>query len=410
MPTARIPNRRRKPSLATARPACGPRTAPAAPLLALGLTLALALCACDSKNAYVAPPPTPVTVARPAQMKVIDYMEFTGTTQAVESVDLVARVQGTLVSVNFTDGALVKKGDLLCVIEPEPFEAALQQARASLASQEAAFRRAETELARSTKLFEAKAGSQSDVVNWQQQRDTARAGMANARAQIEVAQINLSYTKVLAPFDGRVSRRLVDPGNLVGTSSKNQLATIIRYQPIYAYFNMNERDLLRLRARHPGDGSSPPDDVEVELALANEQGFPHKGRMDYADLGVDQNTGTMLLRGVFPNKSMAILPGMFVRLRVAIDEMDKALVVPERALAQDQSGHYLLAVNDKNVVEQRPVTLGPVQNGQQVIAKGLAPTDRIITMGVLRVRPGATVDPQEAKPGAQANATQRKAP
>lgn len=385
------------------------------PLLALAMLLGLA--ACDNRNAYVPPPAPKVTVAKPAQMKVTDYMEFTGTTQSVESVELVARVQGTLTAVNFTDGALVKKGDLLCVIEPEPFEAALQQARASLATQEAALRRAETELARSTKLFEAKAGSQSDVVNWQQQRDTARAGIANARAQIEMAQINLGYTKIVAPFDGRISRRLVDQGNLVGPGAKTQLATILRYQPIYAYFNMNERDLLRLRASRDRDKDhGPPEDIPLDLALANEQGFPHHGSWDYADLGVDPNTGTILLRGVFPNKRRDILPGMFVRVRVAIEELDHALLVPERALGQDQSGHYLLVVNDKNVVEQRPVVLGPVQNGQQVITKGLAPTDRVVTVGILRVRPGATVEPVEAAPGqapqapGQAPKTPDKAP
>lgn len=384
----------------------GDQTKGRAPALALGLAvtlaLALGLSACDSRNAYVAPPPPKVTVAKPAQMKVMDYMEFTGATQSVESVDLVARVQGTLTAVNFADGAFVKKGDLLCVIEPEPFEAALQQARAALATQEAAFRRAETELSRSTKLFEAKAGSQSDVVNWQQQRDTARAGMASAKAQIDVAQINLSYTRITAPFDGRISRRLVDPGNLVGPGAKAQLATILRYQPIHAYFNMNERDLLRLRAsRDRGKDNGPPEEVPLELALANEQGYPHKGTMNYADLGVDQNTGTILLRGVFSNDHRDILPGMFVRIRVIVDELDKALVVPERALGQDQSGHYLLVVNDKNMVEQRPVVLGPLQNGQQVIAKGLAPTDRVVTVGILRVRPGATVEPVEAAPGQQ---------
>lgn len=356
------------------------------PFLFLGL-----VCACEQRNVYQPPPPPKVTVAKPTVQAVTEFLEFTGNAQALESVDLTARVEGFLQDIRFKDGQMVRKGEPLFVIEPRPYEIALQDAKSEIVNQEAKLSRAETEFGRAQKLFKEKAAPESEVVRWEKERDSARAAISQARVRAERAEINLGYARLTAPFDGRIGRRLVDKGNLVGPGGVTKLATVQRIDPIYAYFTVNERDLLRLERARKVNPNLP-----LEMGLADEDGYPRKGRLDFVDLGLDPTTGALILRGTFENSTREVLPGMFLRLRAPIGGREGALLVTERALASDQAGPYVLVVGDKNVVEQRPVVLGTKVGGMRVIEKGLEPADRVIVTGLQRARPGATVDPEAA--------------
>lgn len=362
------------------------------------LALAVALAACDKRNTYVAPPPPKVTVAKPVRQPVVDYIEFTGNTQAVQTVNLTARVEGFLQKILFTDGQEVKQGQPLFVIEPAPYKAKVEQAKADVDSQKARLIQAEKEFARAQKLFAEKAGPDTEVVKWQRERDAAKADLEAAKAQLDIAQINLGYTQVNAPFDGRVSRRMVDMGNLVGSGGQaTTLATVIKDNPIYAYFTLSERDLLRVIRVHQGKEQERAERKHnLEMGLSDQQGYPIRGKFDYYDLGVDPQTGTMLLRGVFDNPDGNILPGLFVRLRAPLETRD-ALTLPETAVEVGQVGHYVLTVDEKNTVAAVPVVVGQAVNGLRVIEKGLTGNERVVVDGVQRARPGSPVTPEEAK-------------
>jgi RND family efflux transporter MFP subunit len=365
------------------------------------------LAACEQRNEYMEPPPPKVTVAKPLQQEIIDYLEFTGITHAFEEVEMRARVAGFLQSMEFTPGTKVEKDDLLFVIEPSEYQAELDAAEAELGSAEATLKRAQTEFARAQKLFKQKAGAQTDVVKWRGERDVARAAVLRAKAKVEKAGLDLSYTKVTAPITGRVSRNLVDMGNLVGEGEPTLLTTITRFDPMYAYFNLNERDLLKVMAMNrkeiekkgldPAKDSQAKADLTVSLGLANEEGYPHQGIVDFTESGVDPATGTLQLRGVFPNPGPAkvLIPGLFTRLRMPIDKRENALLVTERAIGSDQSGRYLLTVNSENVVEKKPVRMGRLVDGLRVIEEGLQLDDRVVVNGIQRARPGAKVDPEQ---------------
>ncbi len=365
------------------------------------------LAACEQRNAYVEPPPPKVTVAKPLQQEVTNYLEFTGTTQAFEEVEVRARVAGFLQSMEFSPGTKVEKGDLLFVIDPSEYQAELNAAEAELASAEATLKRAQTEFARAQKLFKQKAGAEKDVVKWRGERDIARAAIARAKAKVDQARLDLSYTKVTAPITGRVSRNLVDLGNLVGEGEPTLLTKVTRADPMYAYFNLNERDLLmamamyRKRVEEKGyDPEKDPGskaDLQLFLGLANEEGYPHKGIMDFADSGVDTSTGTLQLRGVFPNPgpSPVLIPGLFTRLRMPIEKRENALLVTERAIGADQGGRYLLTVISENMVEKRPIRMGRLVDGLRVIEEGVKPGEWVVVNGLQRARPGAKVDPEQ---------------
>lgn len=365
-------------------------------LLPGALALTVALAACEEKNTFVPPPPPKVTVAAPVQKAVTDYLEFTGNTQAIYTVALPARVEGYLQGLHFRDGDDVKKGDLLFTIQPEQYQAQLQQAEAQVLAQRAALEHAETELRRYSRLFEQKAAAATDVDNWLFQRDSAKAALLNAQAQVDLAKLNLSYARVTAPFDGRMGRRLVDPGNLVGPGKNTTLAEINQIDPIYAYFTINELDLLRVRRlqQEAGGADYRSRPVPVYAGLANETGFPHEGRIDFAAISVDPNTGTLLLRAVFPNPDRAILPGLFARIRVPVGREANAILVPEVALGFDQIGRYVLVVDDKNIVERRTVKVGPAVEELRVIDEGLQGTERVVVNGLLRAIPGREVSPE----------------
>ena len=374
--------------------------------VAVSLLLVWIIAGCGRGGEYVEPPPPKVTIAQPLVQEVIDYLEFTGTTAAFEEADVRARVPGFLESMHFIPGTDVKEGDLLFVIDPREYEAGLDAAKAEVQSADAQLQRAEIELARAKKLFEQKAGAEADVVKWRGQRDVAEAAVVRAEAKLKRARLDLSYTKVKAPISGRVSRNYVDLGNLVGEGEPTLLATVTRFDPMYVYFNLNERDLLKVMAMYreeieeknldPATKSGGEAEIPIFLGLANEEGYPHQGMYDFAESALDPGTGTLQLRGVFanPGRPPFLLPGLFTRLRMPIDTRANALLVTERAIGADQSGRYLLAVNSENVVEKRLIRMGQLVDGLRVIEEGLQPGEWVVVTGLQRARPGGKVAPE----------------
>jgi RND family efflux transporter MFP subunit len=353
----------------------------------------------DNPSSSTAVPPT-VTVAKPIAQAVADYLDFTGNTAATNSVNLVARVEGFLEKISFTDGARVRKGDLLFTIQQEQYKAQLQQAEAQVASQKAALSHAVTELARYIALVKEDAATQTEVDHWAYQKEAAQAGILNAQAQVEIAKLNLSYTLIRAPFDGRMGRHLVNTGNVVGAmGQQTTLAQIDQIDPIYVYFTINERDLLRVIERAKRTSTAPIAERQIPIffGLSNEQGYPHEGRLDFASISVAPTTGTLQLRGTFPNPDRTVLPGLFVRVRVPALEKRNALLIPGDAVSFDQQGEYVLVVNNKNVVERRGVKTGPQVGGLLVVGDGLKPDDLVIVAGILQAIPGRVVNPQRAE-------------
>ena len=363
------------------------------------------LSACE-QNTFVPPPPAKVDVAVPVKRSFTRYLEATGNTAAIKNVDLVARVQGFLQSINYKDGAFVKEGTSLFTIEPDTYKLKLEQAQAAETGAQATVRQAEADFKRQQELVQRQAVSQATLDTSTSTRDNAQANLLQAQVNTKIAAVNYGYTNVTAPFDGVVSAHLVSVGELVGASSPTQLATIVALDPIWVNFNVNEQDVLRIRAEARRRGLTADDlrQLPVEVGLQTETGYPHKGRLDYAAATLNQSTGTLPVRGVLPNSDRTLLPGFFVRVRVPIDQEQNALFVPDVALGSDQAGRYLLVVNGENVIEQRKVRTGPLEGELRVIEDGLKPDDRVVTAGLLRAIPGQKVDPQlkkiEAQPAA----------
>jgi RND family efflux transporter MFP subunit len=361
----------------------------------IALPLVVLLAACGEQNRYVAPPPPKVTVAHPVQQPVTNYLEITGNTAPVNTVDLVARVQGFLEEIHYKDGDIVKKGTVLFTIEPEPYQVKLDQAKAAEDGAAATLRQAEAEYQRQSQLASRDFASKSTYDQALATRDSAKASLVQAKANTRTAEINLGYTKVAAPFDGVVTARLVSVGELVGTSP-TQLATIVQLDPIYVNFNVSEADVLRVRAEMRRQGLTPADlkKVVVDVGLQSETGYPHQGLLDYVSPTLTTATGTLPVRAIFQNADRALLPGNFVRVRVPVQQVPQALLVPEVAIGADQGGRYVLVVNGDNVVEQRKVGVGQVVNEMRVIESGLTSDDRIVVAGLARAIPGEKVDPQ----------------
>lgn len=352
------------------------------PLLAMAL-----INACTQGNQYASPPPPEVAVSHPIEREVTTYSEFTGSTTAVETVEIRARVQGYLQSFNFTPGDTVTKGQLLFVIEPELYQAQVDQAQANLEGAEAQARAAEEQLSITQAIYQRSAGSRTDLVQKTQQRDLTKAQAENAKANLEQAKLNLSYTHIYAPFGGRIDRNQVDVGNLVGAGQATLLATLVRDDPMYAYFTASEREWLERTVVPNGMHNV------AYMALATDTGFPHVGKVDYASNRVDPSTGTIEVRAVFPNPDRVLLPGLFARIRLPFTR-GPALLVPDAAIGADQGGKYLLNVNEKNVVEQRRVTTGALAEGEmRVIVSGVGKDDWVVVDGLQRAHPGSTVKP-----------------
>jgi RND family efflux transporter MFP subunit len=356
---------------------------------------------CSEKNEYVEPPAPQVTVSKPLVQNVTDYLEFTGSTKAIEEIEIRARVKGFLESVHFEDGDFVTKGQLLFNIDPKPYKAAVESARGRLGKHQAQLERAQKEYQRNLTLFKQNAASEANVVKWKSEVEESKAAVVSAQAALDKARLDLGYCTINSPISGRISRKQVDVGNLVGASENTLLTTIRQWTPIYVYFSINERDLLRImeRARAEGITADNPDKIPLDLGLANETGFPHEGHLDFVDSTVDPGTGTMQLRGLFPHAGPPyfIVPGLFVRVRMPVAERENALLVTERALGLDQGGRYLLVVDNENKVEQRYVKIGALRDGMRVIEDGLKPEDQVVVKGIQRAIPGAKVTPQQAQ-------------
>ncbi|MET4292280.1 RND family efflux transporter MFP subunit [Bradyrhizobium sp. LB8.2] len=367
---------------------------------ALAAAMAMAaLTGCEDKNTFVAPPPPKVDVAAPVQRAVTRYVEATGNTAPIKNVDLVARVQGFLQSIDYQDGTFVKQGTQLFTIEPETYKLKLDQAQAAEAGAQASLRQAEADYKRQSDLVQRQAVSQATLDNSTSNRDNAQANLQQAQANTRLAEVNYGYTKVSAPFDGVVSAHMVSIGELVGVSSPTQLASIVAMDPIYVNFTVNEQDVLRIRAEAARRGLTAADmkQFPIHVGLQTEAGYPHEGKLDYVAPTINQSTGTLAVRGLVPNDKRVLLPGYFVRVRVPFTQEKDALLVPDTALGSDQGGRYLLVVSGDNIVEQRKVQIGPVDNGLRVIESGLKPDDRVVIAGLLRVIPGQKIDPQMTK-------------
>ena len=364
------------------------------PVLLVGLFLA----ACGQPNAFVAPPPPKVIVAKPLQRPAVQYVEATGNTSPLKNVDLEARVQGFLEKINYQDGAAVKQGTLLFEIQRDTYEAQLAQAKASLASAQAGVANADIQYQRQITL-----GRQGNLATTQRQIDDARtaldqakASVENAKASVDLAAINLGYTQVGAPFDGVVTRHLVDVGALVGYSGPTKLATILQIRPIYVYFTVSEDVVLRVKQLLADERQKVKAlyDLPVEIGLMTEAGYPRIGHVDYIAPQVNTGTGTLDVRAMFDNADVGLLPGYFVRVRVPLQQTEGALWVDATAISQNQLGEYVLVLGADNVVEQRQVKVGQEEGGLRVIASGLAPDDWVITGGIQRAVPGQTVNPE----------------
>jgi RND family efflux transporter MFP subunit len=362
-------------------------------VLLFGPFTALVGCSHESPEAMT-PPPAVVSVSLPLERDVTDFSNFTGRTAAKESVKVRARVWGSLQKIDFVEGALVQKDDLLFEIDPRPYQAAVNKAKAAVEQAEAHSNRLESDYQRAIGLLNRRAISQEDFDKIVGDRKEAVAAVGSARASLDSAQLNLDYTKVTAPVSGRVSRALVTVGNLVesGETGGTLLTTIVSVDPMYAYLDVDDltflkiKDLLRVRS---STDQLPP----VHLALTGEKGYPHSGVIDFVDNQVESGTGTLRVRGVFPNKDGALTPGLFARLRVPLGRPHKAILVTDRAVDTDQGQKVVYVVDDKNVVEKRPVELGELHDGLREIQSGVKPGERIVVDGIQRVRGGVTVEP-----------------
>ena len=353
------------------------------------------LVGCGGPPETVAPPPPEVTVATPIQRDVTVFQEFVGTTQARESVEIRARVQGFLDRIAFEPSTFVRKGDLLFVIEPEPYQALRDRAEAGIKAAEAGLRRAESDLDRLEQAVETNAVSQQEVTRARAERDQASAALLETQAALTTAEIQLEYTTVESPIDGLVSRNFVDLGNLVGAGEATLLTTVRRIDPIFAYFEVSERFVaqqLEKSGGHKDPGTG--DEIPATLVLM-ETGLEIEGKVDAVDNTVDPATGTIQLRAVFPNSDAKIFPGFFIRVRLPGEFLENALLVEETALGTDLGGRYVMVVGDGDVVEKRYIEPGPLQGDKtRVVLEGLEPGERYITVGLQRARPGMPVTPK----------------
>jgi RND family efflux transporter MFP subunit len=368
--------------------------------LAAGVVgMCVGVAACGESNQYVPPPLPKVSVAKPTKEPITRYLEATGSTAAVNSADLVARVNGFIETINYEDGAPVKKGDLLFTIELEPYKVKLDQAKASEESAQSTFNQQQAAFDRQAELLKQKVTTQANYDQALANRDAAKSALDNARSNTRLAQINYDYAQVRAPFDGVMTARQVSVGTYVGGSgAPTVLATIVQLDPIYVNFNISEQDVIRVRAAMAKEGLTREDVMKfrVEAALQDETNYPHLGHVDYVAPTLNPQTGTLAVRGNFPNPKRVLLPGYFVRVRVPSPKQGVALLVPDVALGSDQAGRYVLVLNGDNVVEQRKVEIGPLVGALRVIDKGVTENDRVVVAGLLRAMPGQKVDPQAA--------------
>ncbi len=367
--------------------------------VAMAALMALGFSGCDEKGPQgQAPPPPPVTVSNPVSREVIEWDTYTGHLEAPESVNMVARVSGLITEAPFVEGALVKKGDVLIDIDDRPFKADLDSKQAELERMEAQQAVAKLTYDRVLGLGKDKAVSQQDIDNAKSAVDQANAQVASAKAAVDLSKLNLEWTKVVSPIDGRVSSKLVTVGNLVngGAGQATLLTTIQSVSPIYCYVDVDESSELKYEklARENRRVSARDAKVTCYLQLGNETGFPHQGYVDFVDNHVDSNTGTLRARGVFENKLGYLTPGFYAKMCVPGSGKYQALLVPEDCVGDDQNQRFVLLVDSANKVERRPVQLGATFGQLRAVQSGLKPDDRVIINGQVFKQAGMTVDPK----------------
>jgi len=351
------------------------------------LLLALVETGCF-KNTSSSKPVPEVVVAAPIKQMVTKFEEYTGTVAATQQVNLVARVEGFLESINFNDGQFVKKGDLLFIIQQDSYIEKVKRSQATLDYDS-------SEYQRQLLMLKENATSQADVEKYLSKVQVDK-------ADLELAKINLGYTEVRAPFDGLLAAHQADVGAVVGTSpmSPTVLVTIEAITPVYVNFNINTRDALTLREelRKMGqDKNKVVGNLPVFVALSNEEGFPHEGILDFVNNSVDTSTGTIQARGIFPNQDHTLIPGFFAKVRIAIGPPFEALTVPNSIIQSDQVGEFILTVNSKNIVQRNDIKTGPRKGEGRAILEGLSENESVIVSGINNVRVGAPVKPKPAK-------------
>ncbi|MDD2769983.1 MAG: efflux RND transporter periplasmic adaptor subunit [Methylococcus sp.] len=367
-------------------------------VLAAACLFTLAACNGKGPGGPAGLPKPVVEASRPVQREIVETDEYTGRLQAVESVEVRARVSGYLKQILFTDGSRVKKGDLLFIVDPRPYVAQLQQVQAGLDRARSKLKLAQNDLQRAESPLKEQAISEEEYDTRRQSLIQATADVESAKASVDLAQLNVDFTQIRSPIDGRISRKLITEGNLVAADS-TVLAGIVSVDPMYVYFDADERSLLKYRRMEiDGKGS---EETPVEMALMDEQGFPHRGHLDYVDPRVNADMGTVNARGVVANPDGLLEAGLFARVRVPGSSRYPGLLVSDRAIAVDQGKKYVMVVKPDNRAEYRPITTGRLHEGLRIVSGGLSPEDWVIVNGLQFVRPGAEVDASRVSmPGA----------
>jgi multidrug efflux system membrane fusion protein len=373
------------------------------------------LSGCDSKLPVAETPPPPVTVSQPISKDVIDEDDYEGRIAAVDTQKVEARVTGYLDKVNFKDGQMVKPKELLFEIDPKPYKATLDAAEAQVAAADAALNLALKEYARARSLQRSNAASAEEVDVWIGKQGVAKAEKLKALAEVEKAKLELGFTKIFSPIEGRISRTKITAGNLVNPSGDTVLTTIVTVDPMYVYFDVDERALQRYKHdfRKGNESALAPSvkelKIPVQVGLEGETGYPHTGVIDFAENQVNASTGTIQVRGVIPNPKGVLDAGMRARVRVPVSEPHKSLLITERAVGTDQGRKFVYVVNDQKTAERRDVVLGRTSGGLQIVQEGLKPEDWVVVNGIQRIRDGAKVEPnRKPMPGATAESSNEK--
>ena len=366
-----------------------------------GKLLLLTPCVALLAGCHHAPPPPPppppvITVAKPVARKVIEHNEYTGRMAAIENVSVRPRVSGYITQIPFKEGSIVRKDDLLFVIDPRPYQAALEQAQGQVEQAQAQKELNDRNFTRAEKLNATNVSSREEFDTAASARNQSDAAVATAQAAFDAARLNLEFTQVKSPIDGRASRYDVTIGNLVANDS-TVLTNIVSVDPIYAYADVDERTVLNYQKLEAEGKVKDAREVAVQVAvaLAGEQGFPHRGTIDFVDNQINAATGTLAIRGKFPNADGNLLPGMFVRMQIPTSGEENGLLITDRAVGSDQ-GQKFVYVLDGDRAERRPVTLGPVIDGLRLVRQGLKPDDQVVIDGLMKIRPDS---PVQARPG-----------
>jgi RND family efflux transporter MFP subunit len=350
-------------------------------------------------------PPMPVIVAQPEIKELVQYDEFTGRFQAFQEVDVRARVSGYLEKIHFKDGQYIHAGDLLFSIDPKPFQAVVAVARAELQRVETELVLAEQEVERAHRLVKIKAMSQEELDTRTASLNIALANIQSAKAALTTALLDLDYTKISAPISGRISNRRIDIGNLIESGGSQTLTTIVTEQPLYVIFDVSEADYLKYQRRIIANkqDSMSNSELEVNVRLLDETTFQHTGKLNFIDNQLDDGTSTIRLRATIEDNGNGLLvPGMFGRVQIPINEKQATMLIPDKAVLSDMANKIVMTVNADNIVVPKPVQLGALYEGKRIITAGLTTEDKVVIEGIFRARPGATVMPQLASEQAPA--------